>query len=120
MVAFEAPHRLQASLQDMLKTFGDQREAAVCRELTKLHEEILRGSLADLAQHFTSHNPRGEFTLVIAGSPQGERWQEPRVRELLHELIDKGCKPSEAARRVASQSGWTRKQVYQLALEEQS
>ncbi len=120
MIAFEAPHRLQSSLQDMLTIFGDTRQAAICRELTKVHEEIVRGPLPDLVDHFSEHKPRGEFTLVVAGTPQGERWQESRVRELLRELIANGHKPSEAARRVASQSGWPRNQVYQLVLEEQT
>ena len=120
MVTFEAPHRLQASLQDMQAAFGDQRLAAACRELTKIHEEIVRGTLSDLSLHFTSQQPRGEFTLVIAGKPAGEHWQEARVRKLVQELLSQGIKPSEAARRVATQSGWTRQHVYQLALEEQS
>jgi 16S rRNA (cytidine1402-2'-O)-methyltransferase len=120
MIAFEAPHRLQASLQDMLTIFGDGRQAAICRELTKMHEEIVRGPLRDLVDHFDAQKPRGEFTLVVAGKPAGERWQEPRVRELLRELIANGQKPSAAARSVASQSGWTRNQVYQLVLEEQT
>ncbi len=120
MVAFEAPHRLLASLQDMQAIFGDQRVVAACRELTKIHEEIVRGTLADLRRHFTSQKPRGEFTLVISGKPEGERWQEPLVRRRLEELMAQGIKPSEAAREVASQSGWTRQQVYQLALEERS
>jgi 16S rRNA (cytidine1402-2'-O)-methyltransferase len=120
MIAFEAPHRLQASLQDMMTIFGDARNAAICRELTKIHEEIVRGPLCELVDHFTTQKPRGEFTLVIAGKSQGERWQEPRVREVLREFIANGHKPSDAARHVASQSGWTRNQVYQLVLEEQS
>ncbi len=120
MIAFEAPHRLQASLQDMISTFGEARQAAICRELTKMHEEIVRGPLRDLVDHFSAQKPRGEFTLVVAGKPQGERWQEPRVRELLQEFIADGHKPSDAARRVASKSGWTRNQVYQLVLEEQT
>ena len=120
MVAFEAPHRLQTSLQDMQAAFGEQRRAAVCRELTKIHEEIVRCPLSDLSLYFASKKPRGEFTLVIAGKPAGERWQEPRVRKLVQELINQGIKPSEAARRVATQSGWTRQHVYQLALEERS
>lgn len=120
MVVFEAPHRLLASLQDMQAVFGDQRIVAACRELTKIHEEIVRSTLSDLCRHFTSKKPRGEFTLVISGKPEGERWQEPLVCRRLEELIAQGIKPSEAARQVASQSGWTRQQVYQLALEEQS
>jgi 16S rRNA (cytidine1402-2'-O)-methyltransferase len=119
MVAFEAPHRLISSLEDMQTIFGDQRVVAACRELTKIHEEIVRSTLADLSRHFTSQKPRGEFTLVISGKTKGERWQESLVRRGLEELLAQGIKPSEAARKVASQSGWTRQQVYQLALEEQ-
>jgi 16S rRNA (cytidine1402-2'-O)-methyltransferase len=118
MITFEAPHRLLDSLNDILTIFGDQREAAICRELTKMHEEINRGPISDLIRHVSGQKPRGEFTLVIAGMPQGERWEERRVRELLRNLLSDGMKPSSAASRVASQSGWTRKQVYQLALED--
>jgi 16S rRNA (cytidine1402-2'-O)-methyltransferase len=118
MVAFEVPHRLLDSLQDMQSAFGEQRQVAACRELTKLHEEIIRAALQDLSQHFTSQKPRGEFTLVIAGRPADERWQESQVRQHLKDLLSHGDKPSDAARRIAAQSGWTRQQVYQLALEE--
>jgi len=118
IVAFEAPHRMLSSLQDMQAVFGDQRNAAVCRELTKIHEEILRSTLSDLSRHFTDNKPRGEFTLVIAGKPEGEQWQDAAVRTLLQKLVAQGMKRSDAARQVASQSGWTRQQVYRLALEE--
>lgn len=120
MVAFEAPHRMLSSLQDMQAIFGGQRNAVACRELTKMHEEILRSTLSGLSQHFTDKKPRGEFTLVIAGKPKGEQWQDAAVRTLLHKLLAQGMKPSDAARHVASQSGWTRQQVYRLTLEEQS
>jgi 16S rRNA (cytidine1402-2'-O)-methyltransferase len=107
-----------SSLQDMQAIFGDQRNAAVCRELTKIHEEILRSTLSDLSRHFTDNKPRGEFTLVIAGKPKGEQWQAAAVRTLLQKLVAQGMKHSDASRQVASQSGWTRQQVYRLALEE--
>jgi 16S rRNA (cytidine1402-2'-O)-methyltransferase len=117
MIAFEAPHRLLGSLQEMEAQFGAERRTAICRELTKLHEEFLRGTLAELKAHFQSTKPRGEITLVIAGKPSEERWQEPAVLKQLQACLDQGLKPSDAARRVAAQSGWTRQEVYRLSLE---
>ena len=71
LVAFEAPHRLLRTLSAVLETLGD-RQIAACREMTKIHEEVFRGSISEAIAHFS--NPRGEFTLVIAGSEGG---QEP-------------------------------------------
>jgi len=119
MVLFEAPHRLRASLRDLRQAFGDDRSAAVCRELTKLHEEIMRGSLATLERHFDEHEPRGECTLVIAGAPPGHtRWDAVRVQQALDELRQQGMTASQAARAVAEKSGRPRQEVYRMALEE--
>jgi 16S rRNA (cytidine1402-2'-O)-methyltransferase len=117
IIVFEAPHRLLKSLQAMETHFGAQRRMAACRELTKLHEEILRGSLSEILAHFQSNKPRGEFTLVVAGKPSDERWLEPMVRNQLQLYLDQGLKPSNAARQVAAQSGWSRQEVYRLTLE---
>ncbi len=117
IIAFEAPHRLIGSLQEMETYFGAQRRMAACRELTKLHEEIRRGTLAEVHAHFQSNKPRGEFTLVVAGKPSDERWLEPAVRKQLQDYLDQDIKPSDAARRVAAQSGWSRQEVYRLTLE---
>ena len=69
LLAFEAPHRLRAALGDMLGALGD-RQIAVCRELTKVHEEVFRGPVSEALSHFSS--PRGEFTLVVQGAPEGQ------------------------------------------------
>lgn len=69
IIAFESPHRLLACLADILETLGD-RPMAVGRELTKLHEEFVRGTVSQVQAHFTAHAPRGEFTLVISGLPK--------------------------------------------------
>ncbi len=118
VVAFEAPHRLVQSLDDLDQVLGADRRIAVCRELTKLHEEILRGSVAQIREHFSRVKPRGEFTLVIGGALESSRWEEEAVREALARRLAEGMKPSSAAKAVALEAGWPRREVYRIALEE--
>jgi 16S rRNA (cytidine1402-2'-O)-methyltransferase len=119
LILFETPHRLQASLDSMAEHLGEGRQAAVCRELTKLHEQILRGTLAELRAHFQQVEPRGELTLVVAGRPPEERrWEAAAVRRALQELLASGESASGAARAVADRSGWPRGEVYRLVREE--
>lgn len=116
LIFFETPHRLRTSLADIEKILGD-RALALGREMTKVYEEIWRGTVSEARQHFDEVEPRGEFTLVIAGIPEGnERWSEDQVREALHDLLDRGMRRPEAAKRVAELSGWERGTVYQLGL----
>ncbi len=117
VVAFEVPHRLPATLEALEAAAGPERPMAVCRELTKLHEEILRGSVGEMREHFREHEPRGEFTLVIGGAAEQERWDEEAVRAALDARLAEGLKPSQAAREVAQESGWPRREVYRLAVE---
>jgi 16S rRNA (cytidine1402-2'-O)-methyltransferase len=91
---------------------------AVCRELTKMHEQILRGTVKEMREHFDEEAPRGEFTLVIAGAPAEVAWEEAAVREALAARLRQGRNPSEAAREVAAEAGWPRKEVYRLTLED--
>lgn len=118
VVAFEVPHRLRATLSDLVAAFGGERPVAVCREMTKLHEEIVRGSLKEANDHFRSAEPRGEFTLVIGGAPATDLWSAEAVRSALRERIRQGDSPSQVAREVADLSGWRRNDVYRIALEE--
>jgi len=119
LIFLEAPHRLLASLQDLLAELGD-RQIAVGRELTKLHEEIFRGSLSEAGQHFTEHPPRGEFTLVLAGnSTQTKRWSEERLNSELQAHLTKGEPASQLAVRLAGSSGWSRREIYQHLLKTQ-
>ncbi|MDY7080464.1 MAG: 16S rRNA (cytidine(1402)-2'-O)-methyltransferase [Chloroflexota bacterium] len=118
LIAFEAPHRLRKSLADIEDVLGD-RLLVVCRELTKLHEEVWRGTVAEARVHFDEVDPRGEITLVIGGaSKERERWGEERVRSALDELLAQGVPRPSAARRVAADSGWSRSEVYKLGLGE--
>jgi len=119
LIAFEAPHRLRASLADIEAVLGD-RPLAVCRELTKLHEEVWRGVISEARAHFDEVEPRGEFTLVIGGAPEEcECWDEDRVRTALEELLAQGVPRPAAARRVAAASGWSRSEVYALGLKDE-
>lgn len=114
LIAFEAPHRLVAALADLEATLGGERRCAVCRELTKLHEEVWRGTLAGARAEWLTREPRGEFTLVVAGAGAPGRWEEDAVRTALAPLLAAGVSRSEAARQVARRSGWSKSAVYAL------
>jgi 16S rRNA (cytidine1402-2'-O)-methyltransferase len=118
LIFLEAPHRLLEALQDLQAILGD-RQASIARELTKLHEEIFRGSLSAASQHFTQQAPRGEFTLVIAGhtSTLEDEWPETRIRAMITEALLQGEAPSRVAARLAAQSGKARREVYHLVME---
>ncbi len=118
LIFLEAPHRLLASLGDLLTVLGE-RQASVARELTKLHEEIYRGSLSQALEHFTAEPPRGEFTLVVAGRPlPPERWPEEKLRRNLQERLAEGASPSQIAAQVSAESGWPKKAVYEILIKE--
>jgi len=124
LIAYEAPHRVRASLDDIAETLGN-RALCVARELTKVYEEFLRGSVNDARTHFAAHAPRGEFTLVIEGKLKDERgevkeesgdWDDARVIAAVRELMAAGVARTEAAKRVARASGRERREVYRLAM----
>lgn len=116
LIFLETPHRLVESLADAVEVFGPERRAAVARELTKVHEEVVRGSLADLLDHFQEHSPRGEIVLLIAGSGKEARPEvDPaRVREAMTLLLEAGLSRSQAARVVAHILGVPKREVYNL------
>ena len=117
LVVFEAPHRLRRSLADLEEMLGD-RPMAACRELTKLHEEIVRGSVSEVRAHFDAVEPRGEFTLVIGGASVDEiQWSREGVEQAFAELLRQGVSRPEATRRLAALSGWPRSDIYTLGLE---
>jgi 16S rRNA (cytidine1402-2'-O)-methyltransferase len=119
LIFLEAPHRLLQALEHLQAELGD-RQIAVGRELTKLHEEIFRGSLSEAMKHFADHPPRGEFTLVVAGSAnQIERWTEEQLNDELQGLLAKGEPTSQIATRLAGPSGWSRREIYSQLLKKQ-
>lgn len=116
LVLLETPHRLISSLDDLEAVLSD-RKVAVARELTKLHEEIFRGTLSEAKRYFSTKGPRGEFTLVLAGHPAKiEQWSAERVRKEIVRALNKGGAPGEVARQIAAISGWSRRDVYDLVI----
>jgi len=115
LIFFETPHRLLDALNDLLASLGD-REMAVARELTKVYEQFVRGQISQVCAHFTEHEPRGEFVLVVRGRGEEsiEKWDEARLRESIHILMKSGKKAKEIAAELAEQSGWMKKEVYAL------
>jgi 16S rRNA (cytidine1402-2'-O)-methyltransferase len=116
IVALESPHRLLASLADLLAVLGDRR-IAVCRELTKLHEEVFRGRISEALAHFGE--ARGEFTLVIEGASgqEGAPPDEAAVRAELQRLRRQGLGARRAVDEVALRFGLPHRQAYRLWLQ---
>jgi len=114
IVVLETPHRLLAALNDIRLVLGD-RKVAVCRELTKIHEEVFRGTISQAIEHFTE--PRGEFTLVIEG--KGEK-DKPRLTEevekQLYHMRLSGVTAKEAIARVAGETGLSKRELYRAWL----
>ena len=121
LVIFEAPHRLRPALADLQAILGN-RQIAVCRELTKLHQEVWRGDLAGALDYFTA--PRGEFVLVVDGNTAadiGTAAADPDIaRQQLAEKRQAGLRTREAVAAVTAATGLPRREVYQLWLELQS
>lgn len=115
IVLLEAPHRLSGALRDMLLVLGD-RQAAICRELTKIHEEVFRGRLSQAMAHFSQ--PRGEFTLVIAGkSERGKPAVTPDIEAQLLEMQRVGTRARDAITRLSEETKLPRKELYRTWLE---
>ncbi len=114
VIVLESPHRLSAALNDMLGILGD-RKIAVCRELTKVHEEVFRGRISQAIEYFVE--PRGEFTLIIEGKREKEKPQLTEdIERQLHDMRLSGIKAKEATARVAEETGLSRKELYQAWL----
>ena len=120
MIFYEAPHKLVATLRDLADTFGREREISLCRELTKLHEEIRRTTLGEAADWYGEETPRGEFVLVVRGAQpeeEGECTLEDglTLAERLRE--EEGLSLRDAVRQAAKELGLSRNELYRLAVE---
>ena len=116
LVAYESPNRLLYTLSAIQEILG-QRPLCVARELTKIYEEYVRGPTSEVIAHYTANPPRGEVALVIGGPIADEAvWDEARVQAAVLALLDDGESLSRAAKTVAAQSGWNRRDVYALGI----
>ena len=118
MIFYEAPHKLCATLEDMASVFGNDRPISLCRELTKLHEEVVRTTLGDAIQKYTETPPKGEFVLVVAGAAPEEKVtataEDGAARAL--ELMESGMSRKDAARQAAKELGLQKNLVYDATL----
>ena len=117
-VFYEAPHRLPATLRDLVEELGAEREVAVARELTKIHEELYRGTAAAALDHFGSDRVRGEIVLMVAPAADAEFGVEQAnagsLEEALRKLSDEGLPPRQAVKQVAKEFGLPRDEVYRI------
>ena len=114
MVFYEAPHKLPSTLRDMLEAWGDRRIALV-REITKIHEEVIRTTLREAAQRFAEGGARGEFVIVVEGAPQEETAEEytrEQAVELAKALAEGGLSASDAARQAGKLTGFKKGEIY--------
>ena len=117
MVFYEAPHKLQRTLADMLECWGD-RKIALCREITKLHEECFRTTLSEAISHYEEHPPRGEFVLVIEGCTEVEApVEEADLLAQVQALVEGGMPLMGAVKQVAKANGASKNKLYQEALD---
>lgn len=119
VIFYEAPHKLPTTLQDLEQAFGPERSLTICRELTKLHEEVLRFDLASALAYFQGNAPRGEFVLVVGGAPEA-RQDAPDLATgatLVRQLMASGLSRKEAARQAAAQTGLAKNQLYAASME---
>lgn len=119
LIFYEAPHKLAATLNDLYKFLGD-RKVSICRELTKLHEEVIRTTLSEAKELYSGVKPRGEFVLVIEGlkqEPKAEMTLEDALMQV-RSLIDKGARATDACREIAKITGFTKSELYSALLVE--
>ncbi len=123
MLLHEAPHKLKTTLSDLCEVFGSDRRIALCRELTKLNEEVLRMTLAEAVAYYEETAPRGEYVLVLEGAPAGTTaeaafWADMTVPEHVAHYIASGMSKKDAIKAAAKERGVPKNEVYQQVLED--
>lgn len=119
LIFYEAPHRLRQTLAALLEGLGD-RPVTLCRELTKLHEELCRTTLAAAAAEYTQREPRGEYVLIVAGAEENGSSDQVTMEQavgLVRRLAADGASLSDAARQIAKETGYRKGELYRQALE---
>lgn len=125
-ILYEAPHRLKKTLEELGAVLGGARRIALCRELTKRFEEVFSTTLSEAAEWYESHEPKGEYVLVIEGKSRQEakeearqKWEELSIPEHVESYVNQGLDKKEAMKRVAADRGMGKRDVYQALLKEQ-
>ena len=121
MIFYEAPHKLLSTLEDLRDAFGEDRGISLCRELTKLHEEVVRTTLGEAVAKYTENPPKGEFVLVVAGAPAEEKEaaSETDVASRVAQLMAEGLSRKDAVKQTAKELDLPKNVVYDIALKEE-
>lgn len=122
MIFYEAPHKLLSTLKDMLAVFGD-REIALCRELTKLHEQIENTALSAAVKYYSENDPKGEFVIVLSGRKETDERQEYTLSDALkmaRDYMSDGMSASLAAKTAAADTGLKKRDIYSALTEEKN
>lgn len=120
LIFYEAPHKLLSTLEDMLEYFGD-RKISLCRELTKIHEEVIRTTLSQAVKFYTENKPKGEFVLVIEGADEQNLAPAETLEQALEQvkaLVEKGMRGADACKQIAKATGFSKGDLYGKLLEE--
>ena len=118
MIFYEAPHKLRATLSDFKKYFGGERRISLCRELTKIHEEVLLLTLDSAISYYEENDPRGEYVLVLEGAEKKvEEYSLCDCLELMLEMVRSGKSKNDAARLMAKQSGFRKNELYKILVD---
>ena len=122
MIFHEAPHKLKTTLSDLRETFGDTRRISLCRELTKLNEEVLRLTLAEAVAYYEENTPRGEYVLVVEGAGEGSIaaevfWTDMTIPDHVAHYMEQGMTKKDAIKAAARDRGVPKNEVYQAVIE---
>ena len=120
MIFYEAPHKLLSTLEDLKEAFGADRGISLCRELTKLHEEVVRTTLGEAVEKYTANPPKGEFVLIVAGAEpaQKEAPSETDAAARVAQLMEEGLSRKDAVKQTAKELGLPKNVVYDISLNE--
>ena len=113
LIFYEAPHKLKNTLKDLYEYLGD-RKIALCRELTKIHEEVLRGTLSSMLEYYSEKEPKGEYVLIVEGAPEPveENYNIDTASDYALQLTEQGMKRSDACREAAKKFGFSKSEIY--------
>ena len=115
MIFYESPYRVASTLENMRKIFGEKRKVVICRELTKIHEEYIRGTIQEVLDYIKENALKGECSLLVAGNPEPiveKIVSKGTLQEQVEDLINQGLKPNEAIKQVAKDNDLKRQEVY--------